>query len=78
MTLLFFIACLFAVVLWFWHKDRLYLKKDLRETVGPEMKIKLNLPRSHTHFEKGVAESRFKRPASRRILEEMNKQTNRK
>lgn len=72
MTLLFFIACLFAVVLWFRHKDRRYLKKDLRETVSPEMKIKLNLPHSHTHFEKSLAERRDKRPASRRILEDLN------
>lgn len=51
MTLLFFTACLLTVVIWFWRRDRHYLKKDLSETVSPEMKIRLNLPGSQAKFE---------------------------
>jgi hypothetical protein len=51
MTLLFFTACLLAVVLWFWHRDRRYLKKELRDIVSPEMQTRLNLPGPDKKFE---------------------------
>lgn len=65
MTLLFFTACLLTVVIWFWRRDRHYLKKDLRETVSPEMKIRLNLPGSQPKFEEIFKKKTEKGPTHR-------------
>ncbi len=72
--LLFFITTIVLIfVIWYWRRERAYLKKGLREVVSEDMKKELNFPHDGATFDADLAKKQHEKRASRTILDEMNK-----
>ena len=74
MILLLIIISALAIFLlvWFYLKDRRFLKKRVREILSEDMRKSVNLPTSQDQFPENLNAIQEKKSASKEILKKMN------